>query len=122
MSTITILNDAVMADDDLKDWARSKSAAGNLKAVPTLAGYIRVVGISRQDAEQFQTDNGIAGLFCDRLEGEETSDYIDRMRPLLQAAFAGLKDGTMFAIWMTESDYQLLSRQPEWIAAMPPQP
>jgi len=121
MSTITILNDAVMADDGLKDWARSKSAAGNLKAVPTLAGYIRVVGISRQDAEQFQTDNGIAGLFCDRLEGEETSDYIDRMRPLLQAAFAGLKDGTMFAIWMTESDYQLLSRQPEWIAAMPPE-
>jgi len=43
------------------------------------------------------------------------------MRPLLQAAFAGLKDGTMFAIWMTESDYQLLSRQPEWIAAMPPE-
>ena len=54
--------------------------------------------------------------FPDRLEEEEQSAYNDRVRVPGIQAFNNLKQGNIDAIWLSESGFNVLSQQPEFIA------
>ncbi len=122
MKTVTIIHQSALTED-LREWVLAHSAAGVPKGLETLHEFIRVVGISRELAQQYVTDqydNGVSFpvLYAERETDEETADYVERMEPLITAAFEAMRNGSLGALWLTESDFQLLAKQPAYIAKL----
>ena len=117
-STLVIFPGTFLLDETAREWAFSRSSVGNLKAIPMIGGrYARIVGISREDAEAMAEAMGISGVYGDRLEGEDQSDFVARMEPIITQAFMDMKAGLLVAIWLNERDLALITQHPAYLAA-----
>ncbi|MEJ1472156.1 MAG: hypothetical protein RPU59_13980 [Candidatus Sedimenticola sp. (ex Thyasira tokunagai)] len=123
MINISITLNAVLeAHPEFVEAIADLSSCGNAEGLTTLGDYTRAVGVSDEDITDFMESVGAS----DRLLivpplSEEDGVTVDTLKPAILQAFADLQTGVLTCIHMTEGSFQVLSRQPEWIAAQPPE-
>ncbi|MEJ1496334.1 MAG: hypothetical protein RPU13_07570 [Candidatus Sedimenticola sp. (ex Thyasira tokunagai)] len=97
------------------------SSCGNAEGLATLGDYTRAVGVSDADITNFMASVGASDrLYIVPPLDDEAGVTIESLKPIILQAFAKLQTGVLTCIHMTEGDFQILTRQPEWIAAQPP--
>lgn len=111
MRTSTLVRASNAADEDLAAWVIAHADVGHLAPLPIGDEFLRLIGIRRSSAEEFQAQYQTEMVyFCDRLPGESGEVFIARAQPLLLAQLQALSVGALIAIWMLESDWQLIEQ------------